>query len=95
MIDKSILVYMENKMKLWDEIYMDRNGEHISPTMGMDEEDHKVYFFEKETDVDIDIQPTIVRVLDDDTKVIKTIQELHLKKGDKIKYEFRVHLVAE
>lgn len=82
-------------MKLWDEIYMDRNGEHITPTLGMDEQDHKVFFFEKETSEDIDIKPTIVKVLDNEEEVIKEIQELHLKKGDKIKYEFRVHLVAE
>jgi len=82
-------------MKLWDEIYMDRNGEHITPTLGMDEQDHKVFFFEKETSEDIDIRPKIVKVLDNEEEVIKEIQELHLKKGDKIKYEFRVHLVAE
>jgi hypothetical protein len=86
---------MVNKMKLWDEIYMDRNGEHITPTLGMDEPDHKVFFFEKETSEDIDIRPKIVKVLDNKEEVIKEIQELHLKKGDKIKYEFRVHLVAE
>ena len=74
---------------------MDRNGEHITPTLGMDEQDHKVFFFEKETSEDIDIKPTIVKVLDNEEEVIKEIQELHLKKGDKIKYEFRVHLVAE
>lgn len=74
---------------------MDRNGEHITPTLGMDEQDHKVFFFEKETSEDIDIRPKIVKVLDNEEEVIKEIQELHLKKGDKIKYEFRVHLVAE
>ena len=82
-------------MKLWDEIYMDWDGEHIAPTLGMDEPDHKVFFFEKKTDVDIDIKPKIVKVLDDEEEVIKEIQELHLKSGDNIKYEFRVHLVAE
>ena len=74
---------------------MDWNGEHITPTLWMDEPDHKVYFFEKEADADIDIQPKIVKVLDGEEEVIKVIQELHLKKGDNIKYEFRVHLVAE
>lgn len=82
-------------MKLWDEIYMDWDGEHITPTLWMDEDDHKVYFFEKTADADIDIRPKIVKVLDNEETVIKEIQELHLKKGDKIKYEFRVHLVAE
>jgi hypothetical protein len=61
----------------------------------MDEQDHKVFFFEKETSEDIDIKPTIVKVLDNEEEVRKEIQDLHLKKGDKIKYEFRVHLVAE
>lgn len=67
-------------MKLWDEIYMDWNGDKITPTLGMDEDDHKVYFFEKETSEDIDIRPKIVKVLNDEETVIKEIQELHLKK---------------
>jgi len=96
MIDKSILAYMVNNMtKLWDEIYMDWNGEKITPTVGMDEPDHKVFFFEKKVDEDIDIKPKIKKVLNDEETVIKEIQELHLKKWDIIKYEFKVHLVAE
>lgn len=82
-------------MKLWDEIYMDWNGEKISPTVWMDEKDHKVLFFEKHTDEDIDIRPKIIKVVDGEEEVIKNIQELHLKKGDNIKYEFRIHLIAE
>lgn len=96
MTDKSILVYMVNKMmKLWDEIYMDWDGEKISPTIWMDEKDHKVLFFEKTVDGDISIKPKIVKVLDGKSGVIKDIQELDLKKWDSIKYEFKVHLVAE
>lgn len=82
-------------MKLWDEIYMDWNGERIAPTIWMDEKDHKVYFFEKKTDKDIDIKPKIIKVIDGEEEVIKEIQELHLMKWDNIKYEFRIHLVAE
>ena len=82
-------------MKLWDQIYMDWNGEKIAPTIGMDEKDHKVLFFEKTVDQDIDIKPKIIKELDGENEVIKEIQELHLKKGDNIKYEFRIHLVAE
>lgn len=96
MTDKSILVYMVNKMmKLCDEIYMDWNGEKISPTVWMDEKDHKVLFFEKKVDEAITIKPKIIRVIDWESEVIKDIQELDLKKWDSIKYEFRIHLVAE
>ncbi len=82
-------------MKLWDEIYMDWNGEKIAPQIGMDEKDHKVLFFEKNAEEDIDLRPKIVKVTDGKEEVIKEIQELHLKKWDNIKYEFRIHLVAE
>ena len=82
-------------MKLWDEIYMDWDGEHITPTIWMAEKDHQVLFFEKTADKDIDIKPTIKKVLYGEEEIIKEIQELHLKKWDNIKYEFRIHLVAE
>ena len=95
MIDKNILVCMVNSMKLWDEIYMDWNGEKITPTVWMDEKDHKVLFFEKTVDEDVDIKPKIVKSINWENEVIKDIQELHLKKWDTIKYEFRIHLVAE
>ena len=95
MIDKNILVCMVNSMKLWDEIYMDWNGEKITPTVWMDEKDHKVLFFEKTVDEDVDIKPKIVKSINWENEVIKDIQELHLKKRDTIKYEFRIHLVAE
>lgn len=61
----------------------------------MDENDHKVLFFEKKVEEDCDVKPMIVKVLNDEQEIIKTIQELHLKKGDSVKYEFRIHLVAE
>lgn len=95
MIDRNILVCMVNSMKLWDEIYMDWNGEKITPTIWMDEKDHKVLFFEKQAEEDIDIKPKILKVINWEKEVIKDIQELHLKKWDTIKYEFRIHLVAE
>lgn len=82
-------------MKLWDEIYMDWNGEKIQWEIAMDEKDHKVLIFEKKADADIDIRPKIVKVNDGEEEVIKNIQELHLKKWDSIKYEFKIHLVAE
>ena len=82
-------------MKLWDEIYMEWNGELITPQVWMDENDHKVLFFEKKVEEDCDVNPMIVKVLNDEHEIIKTIQELHLKKGDSVKYEFRIHLVAE
>ena len=82
-------------MKLWDEIYMDWNGEKIAPTIWMDEKDQKVLFFEKTVEEDIDITPSIKKEIDWNVETIKEIQELHLKKGDSIKYEFRIHLVAE
>ena len=61
----------------------------------MDENDHKVLFFEKKVEEDCDVKPMIIKVLNDEQEIIKTIQELHLKKGDSVKYEFRIHLVAE
>lgn len=95
MTDKSILVYTVNNMKLWDQIYMDWNGEKILWDIAMDETDHKVLIFEKKVDADIDLKPKIIKESDGKTEVIKEIQELHLKKWDTIKYEFKIHLVAE
>lgn len=74
---------------------MDRNGDKITPTVWMDEKDHKVLFFEKRAEEDIDIKPKIIKSINWEKEVIKDIQELHLKKWDTIKYEFRIHLVAE
>lgn len=82
-------------MKLWDQIYMDWNGEKILWDIAMDESDHKVLIFEKKVEEDIDIRPKIVKENDGKLEVIKNIQELHLKKWDTIKYEFKIHLVAE
>ena len=82
-------------MKLWDQIYMDWNGEKILWDIAMDETDHKVLIFEKKVDADIDIKPKIIKESDGKLEVIKEIQELHLKKWDTIKYEFKIHLVAE
>lgn len=82
-------------MKLWDQIYMDWNGEKILWDIAMDESDHKVLIFEKKVDADIDIKPKIIKENDGKLEVIKNIQELHLKKWDTIKYEFKIHLVAE
>jgi len=82
-------------MKLWDQIYMDWNGEKILWDIAMDETDHKVLIFEKKVDADIDIKPKIIKESDGKLEVIKNIQELHLKKWDTIKYEFKIHLVAE
>lgn len=82
-------------MKLWDEIYMDWNGEKILWDIAMDEADHKVFIFEKTTEKDCDVKPKIIRMRDGKREIIKDIQELHLKKWDTIKYEFRIHLVAE
>ena len=86
---------MVNNMQLWDEIYMDRNGEKVKWSIAMDEKDHKVYIFEKTVDKDTDISPKIMKSLDGKEEVIKNSQELHLKKWDNVKYEFRIHLVAE
>lgn len=74
---------------------MDWDGEKIPWQIAMDEKDHKVFFFEKKVDEAIDIKPKIVKELDGKTEVMKDIQELHLKKWDTIKYEFKIHLVAE
>lgn len=82
-------------MKLWDQIYMDWDGEKILWDIAMDETDHKVLIFEKKVDADIDIKPKIIKESDGKLEVIKNIQELHLKKWDTIKYEFKIHLVAE
>lgn len=82
-------------MKLWDQIYMDWDGEKILWDIAMDESDHKVFIFEKKVDADIDIKPKIIKENDGKLEVIKEIQELHLKKWDTIKYEFKIHLVAE
>jgi hypothetical protein len=41
------------------------------------------------------VKPKIIRMRDGEREVMKDIQELHLKKWDTIKYEFRIHLVAE
>lgn len=82
-------------MKLWDQIYMDWNGEKILWDIAMDESDHKVLIFEKKVEEDIDIKPKIIKENDGKLEVIKNIQELHLKKWDTIKYEFKIHLVAE
>ena len=82
-------------MKLWDQIYMDWNGEKILWDIAMDETDHKVLIFEKKVDANIDIKPKIMKESDGRVEVMKEIQELHLKKWDTIKYEFKIHLVAE
>ena len=82
-------------MKLWDQIYMDWNGEKILWDIAMDESDHKVLIFEKKVEEDIDIKPKIIKENDGKLEVIKNIQELHLKKWDTIKYEFKIHLVGE
>lgn len=74
---------------------MDWNGEKILWDIAMDETDHKVLIFEKKVDADIDIKPKIIKESDGKLEVIKDIQELHLKKWDTIKYEFKIHLVAE
>jgi len=74
---------------------MDWNGEKILWDIAMDESDHKVLIFEKKVEEDIDIKPKIIKENDGKLEVIKNIQELHLKKWDTIKYEFKIHLVAE
>lgn len=74
---------------------MDWNGEKILWDIAMDESDHKVLIFEKKVEEDIDIKPKIIKENDGKLEIIKNIQELHLKKWDTIKYEFKIHLVAE
>lgn len=82
-------------MRFWDEIYMDWNGEKIQWELPMDEEDHKVFIFEKKVEEDITISPRIVKELNGKKTTLKKIQELNLKKWDTLKYEFKIHLVAE